>query len=37
MNNETQLELLGTGCERLKRPDTKRVFIDSPCEAIEPL
>lgn len=37
MNSETQLELLGDACERLKRPDTMRIFIDFPCEAIEPL
>ena len=35
MNSETQLELLGAACMRLKRPETKRVFIDFPCEAVE--
>jgi hypothetical protein len=34
MNSETQLELLGAACERLKRPETKRVSIDFPCEAV---
>jgi hypothetical protein len=35
MNSETQLELLGTSCQRLKQPDTKRVSIDFPCKAVE--
>jgi uncharacterized protein YegL len=35
MNSETQLELLGDACERLKLPETERVSIDFPCEAIE--
>jgi hypothetical protein len=35
MNSETQLELLGAACTRLKQPDTQRIFIDFPCEAIE--
>ena len=35
MNSETPLELLGLACQRLKRPDTTRVFIDFPCEAID--
>jgi hypothetical protein len=35
MNSETQLELLGASCKRLKQPETKRVFIDFPCEAVE--
>ena len=34
MNSETQLELLGASCKRLKQPETKRVFIDFPCEAV---
>lgn len=34
MNSQTQLELLGVACERLKRPETKRVSIDFPCEAV---
>jgi hypothetical protein len=34
MNSETQLELLGAACERLKLPETKRVSIDFPCEAV---
>ncbi|HKP63989.1 MAG TPA: vWA domain-containing protein [Polyangiales bacterium] len=34
MNSETQLELLGASCKRLKRPETKKVFIDFPCEAV---
>ena len=34
MNSETQLELMGAACKRLKRPETKRVFIDFPCEAV---
>lgn len=35
MNSETQLELLGAACARLKRPETERVLIDFPCEAVE--
>jgi hypothetical protein len=35
MNSETQLELLGRSCQRLKQPDTKRVSIDFPCKAVE--
>jgi hypothetical protein len=35
LNSETQLELLGASCQRLKLPETKRVSIDFPCEAIE--
>jgi hypothetical protein len=35
MNSETQLELLGMACQRLKQPDTKRVAIDFPCKAVE--
>jgi hypothetical protein len=35
MNSETQLELLGQACTRLKSPETMRVSIDFPCEAIE--
>lgn len=34
MNSETQLELLGASCKRLKQPETKKVFIDFPCEAV---
>jgi von Willebrand factor type A domain len=34
MNSETQLELLGASCMRLKQPETKKVFIDFPCEAV---
>jgi hypothetical protein len=37
MNSETQLELVGKACERLKQPQTMRVFIDFPCQAIEVL
>lgn len=37
MNDETQLELLGDACQRLKLPETERVFIDFPCEAIDVL
>jgi len=35
MNNETQLELLGGACTRLRKPETQRVSIDFPCKAIE--
>jgi len=35
MNGETQLELLGDACERLKLPQTERVSIDFPCAAID--
>jgi len=35
MNSETQLELLGSACDRLRQPETQRVFIDFPCRAIE--
>lgn len=35
MNNETQLELLGAACTRLRKPETQRVSIDFPCKAIE--
>ena len=35
MNSETQLELLGTACTRLRKPETQRVSIDFPCKAIE--
>lgn len=35
MNSPTQLELLGGACARLKQPETKRVSIDFPCQAIE--
>jgi hypothetical protein len=35
MNSETQLELLGAACQKLKHPDTKTVSIDFPCEAVE--
>jgi hypothetical protein len=34
MNSETQLELLGAACTKLKEPETKHVSIDFPCEAI---
>lgn len=34
MNSATQLELLGKSCEKLRRPETRRIFIDFPCEAI---
>jgi hypothetical protein len=34
MNSQTQLELLGAACERLKKPETKHVSIDFPCEAV---
>jgi hypothetical protein len=34
MNSATQLELLGGACERLRKPESKRVFIDFPCESI---
>lgn len=35
LNSETQIELLGTACQRLRLPETKRVSIDFPCEAVE--
>lgn len=35
MNTETQLELLGSACTRLRKPETQRVSIDFPCKAIE--
>ena len=35
LNSETQLELLGSACDRLRQPDAKRLFIDFPCHAIE--
>jgi hypothetical protein len=35
MNSETQLELLGSACARLRKPETQRVSIDFPCKAIE--
>jgi hypothetical protein len=34
MNSTTQLELLGSACQKLKQPDTKTVSIDFPCEAV---
>jgi von Willebrand factor type A domain len=37
MNSATQLELLGTACQDLREPATKRVSIDFPCQAIQPL
>jgi hypothetical protein len=35
LNTETQIELLGAACQRLRLPETKKVFIDFPCEAVE--
>jgi len=35
MNTETQLELLGGACQRLKQPQTQRVSINFPCKAID--
>jgi hypothetical protein len=35
LNSETQIELLGAACQRLRLPETKKVFIDFPCEAVE--
>jgi uncharacterized protein YegL len=35
LNTETQIELSGAACQRLRLPETKKVFIDFPCEAIE--
>jgi uncharacterized protein YegL len=34
MNSATQLELLGSACATLRKPESKNVFIDFPCEAI---
>ncbi len=34
MNSATQLELVGASCERLRDPNSKRVLIDFPCEAV---
>ena len=34
MNSATELELTGSACAQLRRPDSKRVFIDFPCEAV---
>lgn len=34
MNSRTQLELLGGACAQLRKPETQRVAIDFPCEAI---
>lgn len=33
MRSETQVELLGDACQRLKRPGTRGVDFDFPCEA----
>jgi len=35
MNSETQLELTGAACTRLRKPETQRVSINFPCKAIE--
>jgi hypothetical protein len=35
MNSPTQLELLGTSCQRLKLAQTKSIAIDFPCKAVE--
>jgi hypothetical protein len=37
MNSETELELLGSACDQLRRPETQRVLIDFPCEAVSVL
>jgi hypothetical protein len=37
LNSATQLELLGAACQQLRQPQTLRVSIDFPCQAIEPL
>ncbi len=34
MNSPTQLELLGNACATLRKPESKNVFIDFPCEAV---
>ena len=34
MNSRTQLELLGSSCARLRRPETRNVSIDFPCAAV---
>ena len=34
MNSPTQLELLGAACATLRKPESKNVFIDFPCEAV---
>jgi len=34
MNSPTQLELLGSACAALRKPESKSVFIDFPCEAV---
>jgi hypothetical protein len=34
MNSPTQLELLGNACGTLRKPESKSVFIDFPCEAV---
>lgn len=34
MNSPTQLELLGKACSELRKPESKNVFIDFPCEAV---
>jgi hypothetical protein len=34
MNSETQLELMGASCQKLRAPGARNVAIDFPCEAI---
>jgi uncharacterized protein YegL len=35
MNTPTQLELLGAACTNLRKPETRQVSIDFPCNAVE--